>query len=348
MNQEITLSPLVMGLGTSVPRLSLTQSEILDFILKNFKIKESTQSLYKRTLQNKSIHTRHFALEKLSDVLDQDHDRINARFEKEAVQLSAQALTNALQSAGLGPQQVDYLAATTCTGYICPGLAAHLIGKLKMRADTHYADLVGMGCAAAIPALEQASHFLKANPGAIAAVVSTEICSAAMFSNDDIDIVISNSIFSDGSAAAILKDPLPSFASWVVPEWKDTLRFKTERGFLKNVLGKEVPQQAAAAVKKLVANILEGNELLPADIQHWMIHPGGEKILQEIEKSLGLTKNQTQASWNVLREHGNMSSASILFVLNKEMEIYPPRPGERGILCSFGAGFSAHAALVEF
>jgi alkylresorcinol/alkylpyrone synthase len=134
----------------------------------------------------------------------------------------------------------------------------------------------------------------------------------------------------------------------VIPEWRDTLRFRTEGGHLKNVLGKDVPVQAGQAIKKLAQRLLSENGLESANISHWMLHPGGEKVIREAEKALELNSEQTKASWEILRDHGNMSSSSVLFVLEKEMKIHPPRPGEWGFLCSFGAGFSVHAALLEF
>src|SRR5690349_2023573 len=126
-HRETGVTTKIIAWGTAVPRLKLTQEETLDFILKNFGIKDSTRQLYKRTLLNKSIHTRHFALEKLSDILDRDHERVNARFEKEAIQLSVDSLGKALAAAHLTPKDVDYLAVATCTGYLCPGLAPQII-----------------------------------------------------------------------------------------------------------------------------------------------------------------------------------------------------------------------------
>lgn len=337
-------------------------------MLTHFQIKESTQTLYNRMMTNKAIARRHFALNQLTDVLERDHEKILARFQEQATQLSTQSLMKALQAANIKPHDIDYLALTTCTGYVCPGLTSFVMERAGLKSDVRTSDLVGMGCGAAVPALDHAVNFTKAHPGSVAAVICTEICSAAMFSNDEIDLVVSNSIFSDGSAAILLRGgmsgrsdsnavgaesghPAPkikNFASLTIPEWRESLRFKTENGYLKNVLGKEVPQQAGQALKKLSARLLADNGLTAADITHWIIHPGGEKVLQEVEKALGLQREHTQAAWNVLHDHGNMSSASVLFVLQEEMKIHPPQPGEKAFLCSFGAGFSAHAALLEF
>ncbi len=374
-DQVVTLR----GIGTAVPEFSATQEEALEFISERFPVAERTRQLYKKTLRNKSIHKRHFGLSNLENVLDQDLDRKNARFEKEAVALSTRSLKSALADAGVRPSQIDFLVVTTCTGYICPGLSAYLIESCGLRPDTRVADLVGMGCGAAVPALEQAHNFLVANPGKTAAVVSTEICSAAMVSNDEIDIVISNTIFADGSAALVLSSnptPAPSpdgegnqvfkgevpspargrgrvgvirgFSSLMVPEWRDTLRFRSEKGHLKNVLGKEVPQQSASAMKKVAEKLLANEGLQMPDISHWMLHAGGEKVLDAMEQALPLPAEALTSSRAVLKDFGNMSSPTVLFVLAEEFRSKAPRVGDWGVLASFGAGFSAHGALIEW
>jgi predicted naringenin-chalcone synthase len=212
------------------------------------------------------------------------------------------------------------------------------------------ADLVGMGCGAAMPALEQAHNFLAANPGSTAAIVCTEICSAAFFSNDDKDIVISNTLFADGSAALVLKstEQIKGFSTVIKPEWRDALRFRTQDGYLKNVLSEDVPEKAAAAVEEAVTRLLERHDFTLDKIDHWIIHAGGEKIIQALQKQFQLNNDAVQSSINVLKNYGNISSPSVLFVLNEEIVRKNPQPGALGIMTSFGAGFTAHAALIEF
>jgi predicted naringenin-chalcone synthase len=354
----------ISGLGTCLPPLRLSQEESLAFILSHFNVKEPTKVLYKRVFQNKAVRHRHFALEKIEEVLETDHDKINARFEKWAADLSSTALQRAARDAGVPLPEIDFVAVTTCTGYICPGISAHLVERCGLRSDMRAVDIVGMGCGAAIPALEQAHNFLRANPGATAAVVSTEICSAAMYSDDAPDLVISNALFSDGSAAVILRPGghdssgpgtnrknfphILGFESLTIPEWRDTLRFRTERGYLRNVLGKEVPEQAAQSMERLTKQLLEKHDMKSSNLQHWIFHAGGEKILDAIENRLELSPDKLAASRNVLRDHGNMSSPTVLFALKEQLALHPPEPGERALMASFGAGFSVHGMIMEF
>jgi predicted naringenin-chalcone synthase len=179
-----------------------------------------------------------------------------------------------------------------------------------------------------------------------------------MFSNDAIDIIISNTIFADGSAALILNSSsgeagsstltIQKFSSLIIPEWRDTLRFRTERGHLKNVLGKYVPEQAAEATQKIVDALAEQVDLPDSGIQHWIVHAGGEKILQEIETRLELKENDLDASRTVLKNYGNMSSPTVLFVLAEQISSRSPSAGEWGLMTSFGAGFSAYGVLIQW
>ncbi len=344
----------LLAIATSVPTFQVSQPEALQFILRRFKIRPATRALYRRVFAHESVATRHFALKSLTEVLESDPDRINQRFEREAVNLSVKSLMAALKQANLSPKDVGFLTVTTCTGYVCPGLAAQVVGAAHLRPNVQYADLVGMGCGAALPALQAADNFCRSHPGKIAAVVSTEICSAALYSDDAADLVISNALFADGSATVLLRagpgpgPTLTHFSSLVVPEWRDGLRFRTENGRLRNVLVKEVPERAAQATGQLLKVLLDQSGLRRSDITRWVLHAGGAKVLEALEPGLALAPEDLAASRAVLRKFGNLSSPTVLFVLKESLARRPARNGERAFMASFGAGFSAHAVLLEF
>lgn len=293
------------------------------------------------------------AVNRLEDLADRDLDRKNRRFEKSAVALSARSLAEALRRAGRSPRHIDFLAATTCTGYLCPGLAPRAADRAGLRSDVRLADLVGMGCGAALPALQSAADFCRSHPGALAAVVSTEICSAAFFPGDAPDLVISNALFGDGSAAALLSTrgrgpEIIDEESLVVPAWRDALRFTTDGGHLRNILSPRVPLLAARATRRVLDAVLRRQKLRPGDIDRWVLHAGGARVLDALEKSLGLAPADLTASRAVLRRYGNLSSPSVLFALRESLAHSPERRGERAFLASFGAGFSAHGLLLRF
>jgi len=187
----------------------------------------------------------------------------------------------------------------------------------------------------------------------VAAVVSTEICSATFFSDDAPDLVVSNAIFADGSAAALLSTRgrgavIIDAASRVAPEWRDTLRFRTDGGHLRNVLGRNVPAQSAKATEGILQTLLKRQNLKRGDIGRWALHAGGAKVLEALEKEIGLAPEALAANRAVLRRFGNISSPTVLFVLAESLRRRPARPGEWGFMASFGAGFSAHGALLHF
>jgi len=374
MYSQPTLQPLkssqihadveITGWGMALPAHQWSQNQILRFIESKFSLKPQSKALYRKILRNPSILSRSFSLSNLDEILHQNLDAVNERFEKAATKLATRALLKALDSTGIHPVNLDYIVVGTCTGYLCPGLSTALVETCGLRRDIHNADLTGMGCGAGLPALEQATNFLKAHPGATAAVVNVEICSAAFYSDDNPEIIISNSIFGDGAAALILKSraslgsngskngslhpKLVDFQSLIIPEWRESLRFRTENGYLKNVLSKEVPQQSTQAIHELTQKILSKNHLDKDEITHWIVHAGGKKILDGIQTALDLPPKALQSARNILKNHGNMSSPTVFFVMENQFTLQPPKAGDKALLASFGAGFSAYAVLMEF
>ena len=353
----------IVGLGTALPPLRLTHEHALEFARSRVGMAEETVSLYARMMAGSAIDTRAVALDDLAEALDRDHDRILARFERWAIALSAESLGRALDAAGVRAAELGFLAVTTCTGYLCPGLSSYVAERCGLRPDISRVDIVGMGCGAAVPALEQACQFLAAHQDGFAAIVSTEICSAAMFLGEAMDLIVSNTIFGDGSAAAVLRrtrngagpredaSPAPrlaGFQSLLVPEWRDGLRFRTEGGHLRNVLSRQVPARAAEACRKIADILLGDRNLARSDVDHWVIHAGGKAVLDAVQRALELPADGLAASRTVMRRCGNMSSPTVLFVLEELHRTKRPRAGDRAVLSSFGAGFAAHAALLEY
>lgn len=354
----------LIGIGTAVPSFHAGQKEILEFVTANLNLSGRTKALYRKTLSHPSIQKRHFAVESLTDVLETDPDKVHQRFQSAAVRLSLESLTQALAASDLRPDQIDFLATATCTGTLCPGLSSYLIEEAGLKSSIHTADLGGMGCGAGLPALEQAVHFTQTHPGRTAAVVCTEICSAAFFSDESPDIVISNTLFSDGSAALLLQSNaekpsrnglngrppcrMTAFESATVPAWRETLRFRSEKGRLRNVLGIDVPANAAKLLKVAINQLLSNNNLNRSQVDFFVLHAGGEKVLRALEQELELAPHQISPSRTILRQFGNLSSPTVYFVLNETLRRRRIQAGQHGVMASFGAGFSAHAALLEF
>lgn len=343
----------IASVAVATPPLSMDQGVLEQLAQKNYKGRLSSRSLSLiRTLfLHPSIKRRNFAIDNVESLVDEDLDARVNRFTSWSLELSAQAVKLALAQAGLGTGNVDGLVVNTCTGYICPGISTYLIEKLDLSRRVRVYDLVGSGCGGAIPNLEIAQSLLARNGDGVVVSVSVEICSATFQMENDLSLLLSNTLFGDGAAAAVLWTrpvgyELVASASRYVPEQRDTIRYVHKRGQLYNQLSLKLPDLVRKAAAQVVADVLEPQSLKPRDIRHWALHSGGEKIINAVRDEVGLSEEQVRATRTVLSEHGNMSSPTVWFVL-REIEKQGIAPGEWCIMVAFGAGLSAHACLLR-
>lgn len=288
------------------------------------------------------IGTRHFAVADVDHVFEMSPDQLNQAFRVEAPRLAGQALTRALEQAGVKPDELDALLICTCTGYLCPGVTSYVAEQLGLRSNAFLQDLVGLGCGAAVPTLRAASHLLAAQPDATVACVAVEICSAAFYLDDDPGVLISACLFSDGAAATVWRsapgrDALRAFDFQTLhrPADRDKLRFEQRQGKLRNLLDRSVPELAAAAVSEL------WSQRGPRPVSQVIAHPGGRDVLEALAPVVapfGL-----EPSIETLRDYGNMSSPSVLFALERALAGGAKADEGDFWLVSFGAGFSAHS-----
>lgn len=331
------------SIARAFPPHSFTQAECLDFASASHPVQElpnrSKNLLQKILLGDSGIKKRHFSHPNPADLFQASAQDLNEYFEKEAPKLSAEALTKSLQKAGLVIEELDALIICTCTGYLCPGVTSHVAEKLGMRKDVFLQDLVGLGCGAAIPMMRAAQGFLAANPGSKVATVAVEVCSAALFVNDDPGVLISLCLFGDGASAAIWSDETGRnkwqaghFKTVHLPAEREKIRFVNGGGKLQNKLHRSVPKLAAEAVHSL----WQQRRNTPDQI---LSHTGGRDVIEAIEQKMDWQLSETRRA---LSDYGNCSSPCVLFALedrlaqtNKEDQSY--------WLTSFGAGFAAHS-----
>lgn len=332
------------SIATAVPPHSFTQEACWEAMREGGlleSLRPRSAALMEKILNNgtSGIERRSLALASIENSFGQSAEQLSRRFELEAPILATKALRDALQRSGHLAKEVDALFICTCTGYLCPGVTSHVAEQAGLGGDAYLADLVGLGCGAAIPMLRAAQGFLAANPNAVVATVAVEICSAAFFANDDPGVLISLCLFGDGAAAAIWTNDGPRgawqaghFTTIHRPEEREKIRFVNSDGKLKNQLHRAVPGLAAEAVASLFAR-RQGD---PGQV---LAHSGGRDVLDALERVLPFTLGETR---EVLRDHGNMSSPSVLFAL--ERRLAANHAGDQRLwLTAFGAGFAAHA-----
>jgi len=349
---------ILKGLGTATPPLYITQEEAYEYLSTNFILKRAEQVLYRRILLDGKIKGRYLGMDTKRDVLETDPDRHLERFLKFGRTTAVAAARRALAEAGVKTHEIAGLVVNTCTGYLCPGLSSYVAEDLGLRTSISFQDLMGMGCGAAIPNLEAAAGMLARNGEGPVLSIAVEICTATIFPSHEPDLVVSNSIFSDGAAAAVLDREthnrpgglarMVDFATGIFPKYREDLRYRTEGGRLRNQLSKRVPVIGAQTATDVATRLLARHGLSRNDVAWWAVHPGGTVVLAQVAKKLELADEALRFSYNVFENYGNMSSPSVLFVLRKILDSKRPQPGQKGMLLAFGAGFSAFAALMEF
>ncbi len=332
------------SIATAVPPHSFTQESCWETMRDHpllERLKPRSASLLEKILTggNSGIERRNLALETIDVAFGDEAEALNRNFEREAPPLASKALAAALAKAGIVAADLDALFVCTCTGYLCPGVSSYIAEQAGMREDIYLADLVGLGCGAAIPTMRAAHGFLAANPKAMVATVAVEICSAAFFADNDPGVLISLCLFGDGAAAAIWSGEgrdgdwqAGHFTTTHQPEHREKIRFVNSGGKLKNQLERSVPELAGKAVAELYSR-RQGN---PDQV---LAHSGGRDVVDALQAVLPFELTETR---EVLRDHGNMSSPSVLFALEKRLTANPP-DDRRLWLTAFGAGFAAHA-----
>jgi len=279
----------------------------------------------------------------------------NDIYTREVVKLGEQVLDKALKKAHWAGTSLDFIITVSCTGIMIPSLDAYLINKLQLRQDIVRLPVTEMGCAAGVSGVVYANEFLKANPGKRAAVIAIE-SPTATFQHDDYSMVnvVSAAIFGDGAACVLLssrdEDRGPRIIDTEMYHFYDAqhmMGFKLVNTGLQMILDQEVPQQIADKFPDIIHPFLEKNGFTIEDVNHLIFHPGGRKIVETVEELFGKLGKNIDDTKEVLRLYGNMSSATVLYVLERFLDKECPT-GDLGIMLSFGPGFSAQRVLLEW
>ena len=341
----------IASLATAVPLYSCDQKFAEEFMKKHYGSRLNSRSLglISTCFSHPSINKRHFAIDDPLELVDEDPDRRIERFTRRSIELSAEAIRSALGRAGVGVKDVSGIVVNTCTGYICPGISTYLIERLGLSRSIRAFDLVGSGCGGAIPNLQAAEALVTT--GSVVLSVSVEICSATLQMDNDLSLILSNALFGDGAAAAVLWDrpegwELVASATRYVPEQRETIRYDHRRGQLHNQLSLKLPDLVKKAAAEVVADVLKARSLAVDNVKHWALHTGGEKIINAVRDEIGIPEERLSATRKVLSEFGNMSSPTVWFVMD-EIGRKVVASGDWCVMVAYGAGLSAHAYLLQ-
>ncbi|SDB61306.1 Predicted naringenin-chalcone synthase [Flavobacteriaceae bacterium MAR_2010_188] len=350
------MSVRITAVAKQLPKYSRNTSEILPFLDVWLSGQdERFRRKVTKIFENAGVDKRYSIMDPEEVFLKTSFEEKNDIYIRESIKLAESALLKSLAKAKLNPEDIDYIITVSCTGIMIPSLDAYLINRLKMNQDIVRLPVTEMGCAAGVSGILYAKNFLKANPNKRAVVIAVE-APTATFQLDDFSMVniVSAAIFGDGAASVILS----SYEDEEGPEIKDEAMYhfydsEQMMGFnlvntgLQMILDISVPQTISDHFPKIVHPFLERNGLTIEDIDHLIFHPGGKKIVQTVEDLFGSLGKNIDDTKEVLRLYGNMSSATVLYVLERFMDQELAK-GEKGLMLSFGPGFSAQRILLEW
>lgn len=356
----------IISIGTAVPEYQSTQSTIFDFMHKEYQDTNASRKLNVLFHQS-AIKSRHSAVPDFSDTDERSlfplthelplvAERIDV-YKQKALPLAVKSVENSFKNIQSSAAEfgITHLITVTCTGIYAPGLDAELIDALNLSPDTFRTPLNFLGCNAAFPAMRVADSIVKSEVDARVLIVCVELCTLHFQPKSNSDNLLSNTIFGDGAAAVIMVSEslavdhslkgfsLTGFYPLLLKRGKDLMGWNITSVNFEMILGAGVPEFLGEELDRLMIAVAEKLELTVENIHHWAVHPGGKKILDTIVRGLQLNNNELRHSYDVLSNYGNMSSPTILFVLN---EIFKsnPKSGEIVFAVGFGPGISIETA----
>jgi predicted naringenin-chalcone synthase len=350
------MSVKIVTVAKQLPKYSRTTEEIMPFLdtwLQNQESRFRKKAI--KIFEGAGVDNRYSIMSPIEVFSQSSFENRNDIYIREVMDLGEKVVRKALEKAVWSPESVDYIITVSCTGIMIPSLDAYLINKLKMRQNIVRLPVTEMGCVAGISGIIYAKNFLKANPNKRAIVVAVE-SPTATFQLDDFSManIVSAAIFGDGAACVLLSsfesDEGPEIIAEEMYHFYDSehlMGFKLTNSGLQMVLDIDVPETIGEHFSAIIHPFLAKSQLKIEDIDHLIFHPGGKKIVKLVEElfsNLGKDLNDTK---EVLRLYGNMSSATVLYVLERFMEKEMTK-GENGLLLSFGPGFTAQRVLLKF
>jgi alkylresorcinol/alkylpyrone synthase len=348
--EPLLSGPRVLSTATAVPPHRVGQRETKEFARELFAGKFQNLERLLPVFDNGLIETRHFCQPLEWFEREWTFPERNGLYIEHALELSEKAGRRCLDRVGAKPEEIGALFFISTTGISTPSLDAKLLFRLGLSPNLKRIPVWGLGCVGGAAGVARAADYARAHPDELVLVVAVEICSLTFQAGDSSKSnLVASSLFADGAAAVLLgrgegPEILGSHATtW--PNTEDVMGWDLVETGLKVRFARSVPQIVRTRTRATVEEACKTHDLAPDDIQHLVVHPGGVKVLEAYEEALRLKPGSLDLPREVLREYGNMSSVSVLFVLERFLESYPPGSGEYGIISALGPGFSAEHAL---
>ena len=349
----------VVSVGTADIPYTFNQCEVKEFANELFTENKHYINRMLGVFDNSLIETRHFVHPREWFDTPKDFIQRSESFLKNSLLLSKSAIRNCLEKAGADLKDIDHIMFVTSTGISTPSIDAHLINELKLNPHIKRTPIWGLGCVGGAVGLTRAMEYTKAFPESAVLVIALEICSLAFHREDySKSNLVSLALFSDGAAASIVSGEehrlskssrirLIKSLSTTYYDSLGVMGWEVVNDGFKAIFSKDIPTIVRREVKSNIEELLSMNNLSMSDLKQFAVHPGGAKVLMEYEGSLGLPEGAFKHSRKVLKEHGNMSSPTVLYVLKEIMDENDFNNGEYGIISALGPGFSSEIILFE-
>jgi alkylresorcinol/alkylpyrone synthase len=348
--------PRIQAVATAVPSTRVDQELAVEFARAMFAEKIPDLDRLLPLFANAGIRTRYFAAPQEWFFTNHDMAEKSAMYAREATKLSAEAAGKALTKAGLEPEEIDYVIYVNTTGLATPSIDARLINVMGLRHDVRRTPIWGLGCAGGAAGLSHAHHHALGHPGARILLVATELCGLT-FLPDDISKsnLVATALFGDGAAAAVIvgdacEGPgleILGTRSRFFPDSLDVMGWTVLQEGLQVVFALRIPEIVEETAAEDLGTFLADHDLKIADIAAFLLHPGGTRVLEAYEKALALKPAQLAWPRGILSDFGNMSSATVLYVLDRYLEERGFGNGGHGLISALGPGFCSESLLVE-
>jgi len=351
----------IAAVGKALPPHFYDQATLLLALERRWKDRLFNPERLQRLHSNVLVGGRHLALPMAEYDELTTWGKANDAWIRVAQEVGEAAIRQALERSGLAPTDVSAFFFTTVTGVATPSLDARLINRLRMSPRIKRLPLFGLGCLAGAAGIARAADYVRAFPDQVALLLSVELCSLTLQSEDlSIPNLIASGLFGDGAAAVLVagseRDDLPATSgpeivatrSIFYPDSERVMGWDISETGFKIVLSADVPKMVEEHMREDVDEFLADHGLVRKDIASWVCHPGGPKVLEAMEATLELPEGALDVTWRSLREVGNLSSTSVLLVLEETIERHRPKPGSWGLLTAMGPGFCSELVLLKW
>ncbi|MFC9131143.1 type III polyketide synthase [Streptomyces sp. NPDC057099] len=352
----------VLSVRGTLPEHCHRQEEITESVTTTLVGNTVDRGVVERFHRNVGVETRHTVLPLEEYGRIEDFGQSNDVFIRAGVELGGRAVVDALKSVDLTPADVDYIVSCTVTGLAVPSLEARVAAEIGLRPDVVRLPLVGLGCVAGAAGIARLHDLLRGRPDAVAVLMSVELCSLTL-QRDDTSVAnfVASGLFGDGAAAVVAvgsEHPLAQSDDPAAPEvlasrsrlYPDSERmmgWEIGSGGFRVVLDSAVPDLVRRHVGDDVRGFLADHGLTRDDLEWYVAHPGGPKVLEALQDALGVEREALSVTWDSLRRIGNLSSASVLHVMADTLANRPPPPGSYGLMLAMGPGFCSELVLLR-